>query len=600
MGRTESRMGGGANGLPVRDRTVPQEKTKPVLDEQTFSKLLEAAYVVQEHNREMQALDLPIDLKQNQYDEEGRGNPARNIDPQPQVSDAAAKTDDTLPLAKIVETQHDIQLRQLKLENVLQLVADRVVESAKGCGAAIGFAEGNSVQYRAVSGRGTPIEGSAVPLNKCVCAPCLKSGKAFRCCDVTKESSLDSRDCKNRGILALIAVPIFHDGSVAGGLELYFPSPRTITEQDVHTCQLMGGLVTEALARDEEITWKQSLATERAAMLEALEKLQPNLAALIEQPTAKGASGIPAPDTASRSHSCRKCGHQLKQEEQFCGQCGTPRSSDYEAPSMQSKVASLWQMQESRKKELAADEAKSQPSLRGSEKKNGSDDTTPLDQSIEEQFPELLAESDEVAAEPGEAAMPLYSKEILSVEEDLPGDEAGGSGEELKPSDSFAVAKATHPTDWSSAVSARAFLERLAPAKHRGTILRLWDTHRGDIYLAIAVVLVLGVIGWGIRADHSLKTAGKSTSANATHRKASPESDLSFFERVLVQLGLAEPPPTPEDMGNPTVQVWEDLHTALYYCPGADLYGKTPQGKFTTQRAAQLDQFEPAYRRACK
>ena len=68
---------------------------------------------------------------------------------------------------------------------------------------------------------------------------------------------------------------------------------------------------------------------------------------------------------------------------------------------------------------------------------------------------------------------------------------------------------------------------------------------------------------------------------------------------MLISLGLAEAPPTPENHGNPDTQVWVDLHTALYYCPGADLYGKTPKGRFTSQRSAQLDQFEPAYRKAC-
>jgi hypothetical protein len=72
-----------------------------------------------------------------------------------------------------------------------------------------------------------------------------------------------------------------------------------------------------------------------------------------------------------------------------------------------------------------------------------------------------------------------------------------------------------------------------------------------------------------------------------------------MFDRMLISLGLAEAPPAPEYKGNPDTQVWVDLHTALYYCPGADLYGKTPKGKVTSQRDAQLDQFEPAYRKTC-
>jgi hypothetical protein len=62
---------------------------------------------------------------------------------------------------------------------------------------------------------------------------------------------------------------------------------------------------------------------------------------------------------------------------------------------------------------------------------------------------------------------------------------------------------------------------------------------------------------------------------------------------------LAEAPEEPEYKGNPDTPVWVDLHTALYYCPGSDLYGKTAKGKLSTQREAQLDQFEPASRKAC-
>lgn len=266
---------------------------------------------------------------------------------------------------------------------------------------------------------------------------------------------------------------------------------------------------------------------------------------------------------------------------------------------MQSKVASLWQMQESRKKDPSADDAKDLLASKGAEKTNGSAEPTTLDQSIEEQLSEPLTENGDAREPIGLAAPTVHPNEIVSVEEDLSAGQAEVSGEELKPSEALTVAKAAHPTHWTSAASARAFLEKLEPAKHRGILVRLWDRHRGDIYLAVAVLLVLCVIGWGVRTDHAAK-ARKPAAANATNRKPSPESDLSFFERVLVQLGLAEPPPTPEDKGNPTVQVWVDLHTALYYCQGTDLYGKTPQGKFTTQRAAQLDQFEPAYRKACK
>ncbi len=47
------------------------------------------------------------------------------------------------------------------------------------------------------------------------------------------------------------------------------------------------------------------------------------------------------------------------------------------------------------------------------------------------------------------------------------------------------------------------------------------------------------------------------------------------------------------------VKVWVDRKTALYYCPGSDLYGHTKNGGFLSQAEARLENFEPAARRNC-
>ena len=148
-------------------------------------------------------------------------------------------------------------------------------------------------------------------------------------------------------------------------------------------------------------------------------------------------------------------------------------------------------------------------------------------------------------------------------------------------------------------MTARQFLEQLAGAHRPGALARFWKARRGDIYLAIAIVFVAVVIRWGIWSSHSVSATGSPATATAGHRKPAPEADLSLFDRMLISMGLAEAPPAPEYKGNPDAQVWVDLHTALYYCPGTDLYGKTPKGKFESQRDARLDQYEPAYRKAC-
>lgn len=130
-------------------------------------------------------------------------------------------------------------------------------------------------------------------------------------------------------------------------------------------------------------------------------------------------------------------------------------------------------------------------------------------------------------------------------------------------------------------------LEPASTADQVGSWKAWFATHRGDASVAIAAAILLFAFLAG--------------SQSAPYQVAQAKTNqLTVSERMLVSLGLAELPPAPVAMGNPNVQVWVDLHTALYHCPGSELYGKTPDGKFTTQRDAQLDQFEPAARKSCE
>jgi putative methionine-R-sulfoxide reductase with GAF domain len=625
----------------VEKEIVSEQKVKPVRDEQTLAKLLEAAYVLQEHNREMLEMELRLDLKpdhleQNQLEkdqlekylleaEKSSLSSSRPSAPQSPQGQPPASSDYTSTLAEIVSTQHQIQFRHLELDDAMSLVVERVIQIARASGAMVGILNGKKVQYRAASGLTLPV-GTEVPMEKALCFPCLQTGQVFRCPDVHQDDHLDTEECRWRGIQSLVAVPIFQDGEVAGGLELYYPNPRAFTDHDVHTCQLMAGLVTEALARDREVSLKKSLASERAVMLHALEKLQPNLAALVDVSAAKDtAAKAPARPTAKSTSAvaCRKCGHHLVGEEQFCGNCGMPRSGDYEPPSMQSKVASLWHMQEAMKKAASAPAAKDEPAP--DEPMATQTDPVSLPSptgSLEKCLPDFLTAAP-LPPEKKTESIPLDEPQVSAEFEDsvfsdlevppAPAPVAlvptGELKEELKELEPTALAP-ERPAAWSSAASARAFLEQLASANRPGTLAQLWNTHRGDIYLGIAVILVICVIGWGVRSSHSGSATGNTAAAANHHKPATatipapapapaPDAGLSPFDRLLISLGLAEPPAPPEYKGNPETQVWVDLHTALYYCPGADLYGKTAKGKFASQRDAQLDQFEPAYRKAC-
>jgi hypothetical protein len=351
-----------------------------------------------------------------------------------------------------------------------------------------------------------------------------------------------------------------------GALELYFDRPNGFAEQDIHTCQLMAGLVTEAIGRDAELKIKKSMVAERSSMLAAIERLQPNLAALAQDQSAK--SGVAAP--AETKTPCWKCGNSLLPEEQFCGKCGAARASESDTSSLQSKVASAWRQQSA--KEIGAPPAE------------------PIGASYSTAKGVEEGEIAEIAARAGdEGGDENAPAETIEAE-----DHENRNTALVKPDEHI----------WSSAATAREFLESVAEPPTSRALGRFWRSRRGDFYMVFAILLVIAVVRWGVWSESSAVASGRggaATGSSIRNKRIAADADLSLFDRFLISIGLAEEPEAPEyyNKGNPDTQVWVDLQTALYYCPGADLYGKTPKGKLTSQRQAQMDQFGPAKLKAC-
>lgn len=571
---------------------MTDQKNKPVLDQHTFEKLLEAGYVLQEHHRKMRELEERMESHSQRLREQDLADQARlQKSPTESEKSSRANGDYTLTLAEIVEAQRQIQTRHLELDKAMAVVAEKVTHITGASGAAIGILDEKMVRYRAGAGAAALPAGSEVDLAKAICAASVRTGQVIRSADVNTEILFDPEPCLQRGIRSLVAVPIYQDGSIVGGLELYFDRVSGYAEQDIHTCQLMAGLVTEALGRDADLTLKKSMAAERSTMLAAIERLQPNLAAWAEgQPSAAGREGSAA---NAVNPNCWKCGNKVLAAEQFCGKCGAPKASDGGPSSMQSKLASAWHMQQTSKEDLAA------PRFNGT---SSSGEMARPDAAQEDKFKDNQPEAFS-PPESDESNLLFLQSFGAGTNEDAKALPESQVNEDQVEASTSGLARPEHgDVVWSSAAKARGFLESLSGTRTPGAIASFWRSRRGDVYLAVAVILVTVVIRWGIWSNHSVGATGRGTAVSAGSNQRKPpaaDADLSAFDKLMISLGLAEAPETPEDKGNPATQVWVDLHTALYYCPGSDLYGKTPDGKVTSQRDAQLDQFEPASRKAC-
>jgi hypothetical protein len=538
------------------ERPIISEREKPALDEATFQQLLEAAHVLQ---------------GQKTFEVVSRPSP-----------------DPTQALAEIVETQEFLRSQAADLQAAANVVVERLQKLTHATGVAVAVVRENRLEYRAATGDAASLTGTSLPMDSSLSA----------------DGQLSTEFSRAHADRQSIALPLHHEGNLTGLLEIRFADAASVQAPEMRSCQLMAGLMTEAIARAADKEWRQTLAAERAAMLEALERIKPQLERLAVEPTkniaesteglvesaervvepahASAGPRVPVPTSGSSAKSardtvCPRCGYQFGEHELFCGRCGTARPAKaLPSGDLQSKWASLSRLQQ------AAEDMQREEGEKGDsgETKISSPaiGEAPVPSGLTHKLsPEL---SDLMAPFPDESG----ASEVAPERESglaISGETAEDTASPLAPQK-----PAKSPSPWASAASAHKWLESLNPKSASG----IWLTiHRADLYVGAAVVLLLIVLsGWGMRPAESHAPS-----------KRSPQPSLTLFEKLLVNLGLAETPPAPVYLGNPNSQVWLDLHTALYYCSGSDLYGKTPGGKFTTQRDAQLDQFEPAARKNC-
>jgi len=570
-----ARPKGGPYGIVM---TSSSSKSGPVLDEATFQKLLAAAYVLQEHHDSTKPTP-PAEAKSDSHDTDS----------------------DTSILAQIVETQHEIQANHLDLDGTTSLVMERIVKITGAQGAAIGILEDGMLRYRSARGVLIGQVGKSVRPEGALSSSTLLHDMILRCPDASNDFRVNPEIAKRLGIVSFISVPVLHNGRTGGALELAFAKADAFHDQDVRTCQLMAGLVTETLTHTAEEEWRKGVAAERASMLEVLEKIKPQLARLASNPDAAlGVSKVEsaANDLALEEAQCTNCGNQLAPGEAFCGLCGTSRATT-PGEDLQSKWATLWNLKK------ASESGLPPPAL-------DSDLTDSLiGQSSEAEHQESPKESETANALSKEVSKSLgqdYGSDSHALSEDTTAQPSPDASAETT-EDKLIPAPPTKPPE------ARVWLHSIAVSPPAVQLRGFWQktrvfarTHRGDLALGASLVLFLITIIWAVSSTHTTTSADTGTStatasgapAKPKRKQPPPAPKLGFFEELLVDMGLAEAPPAPSYSGNPNVPVWVDVHTALYYCPGSDLYGKTPQGKIASQRDAQQDQFEPASRKVCE
>src|SRR5271170_4210270 len=218
------------------EQTIISEREKPALDETTFQQLLEAAHVLQEQTAfEVKSRPIP--------------NPAE-------------------ALAEIVQTKEFLRSQAIDLQAAANLIVQKLQKITHASGVAVAVVREDRLEYCAATGDAANLAGTSLPMDSSLSA----------------DGRLTTEFSREHGGKPSIALPLRHEGNLAGLLEIRFADADSIQEPEMRSCQLMAGLMTEAIARAADKEWRQTLAAERAAMLEALERIKPQLERLAVEP----------------------------------------------------------------------------------------------------------------------------------------------------------------------------------------------------------------------------------------------------------------------------------------------------------------------------
>lgn len=183
-------------------------------------------------------------------------------------------------LSSILEVERLITRGELDVDGAMNLVADSAREVAGAAGVAIGLLDGDRLTYRAGSGCGAAYVGSWVGASLTV-AKTKASREILRVENAHTDRRIEGEVCRQFGAASLLILPIYvppigRDRILAGVVMVLFSEAHIFQESEIRTYRLMAGLIETALSPVNET--ERNLPTELPATAKAVEQAKKQIA----------------------------------------------------------------------------------------------------------------------------------------------------------------------------------------------------------------------------------------------------------------------------------------------------------------------------------
>lgn len=169
-----------------------------------------------------------------------------------QIVDTATPSPDTL--LRIIAAQTEIAKLGLDLGSVMAYVAEQVPQLTGASAAAVEFAEGDDMVYRAASGTAAGMLGLRLRRSGSLSGLCVQQGALLHCIDSEIDPRVDRDACRRVGLRSMLVMPLTHADTTVGVLKVMSPEVDGFSQADAGTLRLMADLVAAAMfhaARNE-------------------------------------------------------------------------------------------------------------------------------------------------------------------------------------------------------------------------------------------------------------------------------------------------------------------------------------------------------------
>jgi putative methionine-R-sulfoxide reductase with GAF domain len=151
-------------------------------------------------------------------------------------------------LTPVIELQRKIAIGELDVDRAIDLIAVGAQDVANATGIVIGLLKGDQLVYRAGSGSGVAYVGKHVMSTLCVSRNIAAKSEILRVEDAHTDKRIEAAICRQFGAQSLLILPLYHDDTLVGVLDVLFDEPHAFPRPEVLAYRLMGALVGEAMS----------------------------------------------------------------------------------------------------------------------------------------------------------------------------------------------------------------------------------------------------------------------------------------------------------------------------------------------------------------